>query len=68
MRTYVVRIWVPAEDEPAEELRGTVFDVSAGTERTFAGHANLLDTLRGAHGQQPRRRRGDEDAVPNTAG
>lgn len=63
MRTYVVKVWVPAGDEPPQELRGTVFDVSAGTERTFAGQADLIAVLRGGTGDRlAERRRGDEDA------
>ncbi|HEX2497479.1 MAG: hypothetical protein ACRDWG_00700 [Actinomycetes bacterium] len=63
MRTFVVKVWVPAGGEPPEELRGTVVDVSAGTERTFAGHADLIAALRGGAGAwQTERRRGDEGA------
>lgn len=62
MRTFVVKVWVPAGGELPEELRGTVFDVSAGTERTFAGHFDLIAALRGgADDWQTERRRGDED-------
>jgi len=61
VRTFVVKVWVPAEGEPPEELRGTVVDVAAGTERTFAGQADLIAALRGgADAWQTERRRGGE--------
>ncbi|HKE52115.1 MAG TPA: hypothetical protein VKE25_11455 [Actinomycetes bacterium] len=61
MRTFVVKVWVPAGGEPPEELRGTVFDVSAGTERTFTGQADLIAALRGGADEwQTERWRGDE--------
>jgi len=63
MRTYVVKVWVPAGGEPPEELRGTVLDVTAGTERPFTDQADLISVLRGsAHDHDAERRRGDEDA------
>jgi len=63
MRTYVVKVWVPAAGEPPEDLRGTVLDVTAGVERPFTDQADLISVLRGsAHDQHAERRRGDEEA------
>ena len=45
MRTFVIRIWHAADEEPSEGLRGTVHDVATGEGKPFVSGAQLLSLL-----------------------
>ena len=49
MDTFLVQVWVPADDRPPDaELRGRVRHVATGTETPFHGDQEVLDFLRRA--------------------
>jgi hypothetical protein len=46
METFLVQVWVPADDPSREgDLRGLVRHVATGTESPFLGDAEVLDLL-----------------------
>ncbi|HEX2117581.1 MAG TPA: hypothetical protein VHF91_00230 [Acidimicrobiales bacterium] len=49
MDTFLVQVWVPADDRPPDaELRGLVRHVATGTETPFHGDQEVIDFLRRA--------------------
>lgn len=60
MDTFLVQVWVPADDRPPDaDLRGLVRHVATGTEARFHGDREVLDFLRRATGRR-RTLQGDE--------
>lgn len=45
METFVVRVWVAAEPEPAGALRGFVDHSRTGGSASFAGGAGLVEAV-----------------------
>ena len=47
METFLVQVWVPADDlSRGGDLRGLVRHVATGTETAFLGDEQILDVLR----------------------
>ena len=47
METFLVQVWVPADDlSRGGDLRGMVRHVATGTETAFLGDEQILDVLR----------------------
>jgi hypothetical protein len=54
MDTFLVQVWVPADDgSRGGELRGLVRHVATGAESTFLGDRELLDLLDRKSGPAP---------------
>jgi hypothetical protein len=55
METFVVRLWVPAEDEqePAEPLHGVLERVESAEATPFSGGEQLLQLLRAGIAADP---------------
>jgi len=46
METFLVQVWVPADDRsPKGDLRGLVRHVATGTQTPFVGDEEVLDLL-----------------------
>ena len=51
MDTFLVQVWVPADDlSRGGDLRGLVRHVASGSETVFLGDAEILDVLHQAVG------------------
>lgn len=50
MKTFIVRVWIPAEDRSDDliigELHGTVHNAATGEEARFANDDSLLQAVR----------------------
>ena len=71
MDTFLVQIWMPADDASADpDLRGTVRHVATGVETPFHGDAEVLRLLHRADGAAQRsradRNRGAAAGRPHT--
>jgi hypothetical protein len=54
MDTFLVQVWVPADDgSRGGALRGLVRHVATGTESTFLGDEEVLDLLHRRSGPAP---------------
>ena len=56
METFLVQVWIPADDESrGGDLRGLVRHVATGTETPFLGDQEVLDLLHRSRAREPKR-------------